>query len=58
VVSAGFIDEFMECYGESISVNRKSRKDIDTLMLQTMLSIDDKKIEYDELNVHYPDIYK
>ena len=44
IVSAGFISEFMECYGESMSVNRKSR-DLDTLMLQIMLSIDDKEIK-------------
>jgi hypothetical protein len=41
VVSAGFIDEFMQCYGESTTLRTKAR-DIDTLMLKTMLSIDDK----------------
>jgi hypothetical protein len=37
----GFIDEFMQCYGESTTLRTKAR-DIDTLMLKTMLSIDDK----------------
>jgi len=43
VISAGFIDEFMQCYGESTSLRLKSR-DIDTILLKSMLSIDDKKI--------------
>lgn len=45
VVSAGWIDEFMQCYGESMTLRTKSR-DIDTLLLKTMLSIDDKEITF------------
>ena len=45
VVSAGFIDEFMQCYGESMTLRKQSR-DIDTLVLKTMLSIDDKKLQF------------
>ena len=45
VVSAGFIDEFMQCYGESTTLRIKSR-DIDTTILKSMLSIDDKDIKF------------
>ena len=45
-VSAGFIDEFLKCYGESMTVNRKSRGELDTLMLHTMMEIDDKKLVF------------
>jgi len=44
VISAGFIDEFMQCYGESFTLKKQSRKDIDTLLLKTMLEIDDKAL--------------
>jgi len=44
IVSAGFIDEFMKCYGSSMTLNIESRKEIDTIMLHTMLEIDDKKL--------------
>ena len=47
VVAAGFVDEFMQCYGESMTLRIKSR-DIDTIMLHAMLSIDDKKIKLKE----------
>ena len=43
VRSAGFIDEFMQCYGESMTLGKKSRN-IDTTLLKTMLEIDDKVI--------------
>jgi hypothetical protein len=45
VESAGFIDEFMQCYGESSTLRLKSR-DIDTSILKSMLSIDDKVIKF------------
>ena len=42
VVSAGFINgEFMQCYGESISLFRKSRP-IDTDLLKEIFDIDDE----------------
>ena len=44
IVSAGFVDDYMQCYGESTSVRRCSRGDTDTIMLKAMLSIDDKDI--------------
>ena len=47
VLSAGFIDEFMQCYGESSTLRKQSR-DIDTTILKTMLSIDDKEIVYSD----------
>lgn len=46
LVSAGFIDEFCQCYGESVSTYTKSRKEIDTLILKQMLRIDDKKLMF------------
>ena len=45
ILSAGFIDEFMQCYGESTTLRLKSR-DIDTTILKSMLSIDDKDIRF------------
>lgn len=44
VVSAGFIDEFMQCYGSSSSLNVSSDPN-DTKMLKRMFSIEDKKIK-------------
>jgi hypothetical protein len=44
VLSAGFIDEFLQCYGESSSL-RISSKEGDTKLLHSQLSIDDKKIK-------------
>ena len=46
VISAGFIDEFMQCYGESTTLNLKSRE-IDTILLKSMLNIDDKKLIFE-----------
>lgn len=46
LVSVGFIDEFMKCYGESMSTGASSRGDVDTKMLHKMLSIADKKLEF------------
>lgn len=43
VLSAGFIDEFLQCYGESSSL-RISSKEGDTQLLHTQLNIDDKNI--------------
>jgi hypothetical protein len=45
VVSAGRIDDFMQCYGESITLNLKSR-DEDTVILKKMLNIEDKKLVF------------
>ena len=45
VISAGFVDEFMQCYGESATLHKKSR-DIDTILLKSMLSIGDKEIKF------------
>jgi hypothetical protein len=46
IISAGFIDEFLKCYGESMTVNKKSRGEYDTLMLHNMLNIDDKELKF------------
>lgn len=46
VVSAGFINEFLECYGESLSTNARSRNEVDTKMLHKMLEIEDKKLKF------------
>ena len=46
VISAGFIDEFMKCYGESQTLNLKSRFEEDTLLLHTMLEISDKTLSF------------
>lgn len=45
VVSAGMIDEFMKCHGESTTLGVNSRKQ-DTEMLHKMMGIDDKKLEF------------
>ena len=42
--SAGFVDEFMQCYGESQGLGLKS-KSTDTDRLHTQLEIADKKIK-------------
>jgi hypothetical protein len=47
VVSAGFIDEFMQCYGSSTSLRANSRPAEDTKLLKSMFSIDDKEIIFD-----------
>ena len=54
IESAGFIDEFMQCYGESSSLRKQSRN-IDTTILKSMLSIDDKKIVFDDENNPFMD---
>ena len=46
VISAGFIDEFMKCYGESLTVRSKSRGQKDTDMLHKELGINDKKLVF------------
>lgn len=45
IVSAGFVDEFCQCYGESMSLRIRSR-DIDTILLKAMLDLSDKKIDF------------
>jgi hypothetical protein len=45
LVSAGFIDEFMQCYGESSSTGVSSRKERDTKILHETLGISDKRID-------------
>ena len=44
LISAGFIDEFMQCFGESMTLNIKARPDEDTRLLKKMFQIDDKHI--------------
>ncbi len=39
VISAGFVSENFECYGESFSLKVKSRGDIDTKLLRQMLRL-------------------
>jgi hypothetical protein len=46
LVSAGFIDEFMQCYGSSSSLRIGSRPEEDTKLLQKMFQIQDKKLTY------------
>lgn len=47
VISAGFVDEFMQCFGESMTLRSKSR-DIDTYILKSMLGLDDKEIIFED----------
>ena len=46
VISAGFVSEFLTCYGSSMSLGVESRPDIDTLMLHSMLRFEDKEIRF------------
>ena len=45
IVSAGFIDEFMQCYGSSASLNISSREK-DTILLKVLFQLQDKKIDF------------
>lgn len=45
--SAGFVDEFLQCYGESTTLRLKSKPE-DTRILRTQLNIEDKKLEFDD----------
>ena len=45
LVSAGFIDEFMNCYGSSMTLRVSSRPE-DTELLHRFFRIDDKKLTY------------
>lgn len=47
VVSAGMVDEFLQCYGESTTLKCKS-KDVDTEYLRIQLGIDDKQLTFKE----------
>ena len=46
LVSAGFIDEYMQCYGSSSTLRASSRPDEDTELLHKMFKIQDKEIKY------------
>jgi hypothetical protein len=46
VRSAGFVDEFMQCYGESQGLRLKS-KDGDTELLHRQLNLSDKQINWE-----------
>jgi hypothetical protein len=46
LVSAGFIDEFMNCYGSSESLRASSRPNEDTELLHRMFDIRDKELKY------------
>jgi len=46
VVSAGFVDEFMQCYGRSMSLSTLSRPNRDTELLKKFFNIQDKDIKY------------
>jgi len=46
IISAGFIDEFMNCFGSSMTCRCSTRGDIDTIMLHEMLNIDDKELKF------------
>jgi hypothetical protein len=49
VVSAGFIDDYLQCYGESASLMMKrSRKKVDTDLLRKTLDIDDKELLFSD----------
>mgnify|MGYP007134672514 CR=1 FL=1 len=44
-VSAGFVDEFLNCYGESSSMGLRSRPE-DTNLLRSSLGMNDLEIKY------------
>ena len=46
LVSAGFIDEFIQCYGSSTSLRASSRPNEDTKLLHKMFNIQDKEVKY------------
>jgi len=48
IVSAGFVGEFMECYGSSSTLRVSSRPEKDTKMLHRLFEIDDKEIKFKE----------
>lgn len=48
IVSAGFIDEFLQCFGESSSLMIGSRKEVDTNLLRNMLDIEEKELTFKE----------
>lgn len=45
VLSAGFVDDFLQCFGESITLKIKSKSG-DTEILHMQLDIDDKKMKF------------
>lgn len=48
IVSAGFIDEFLQCFGESNSLMIKSRKQVDTDLFKEMMDIEEKELTLKE----------
>lgn len=46
IVSAGSIDEFMQCFGESFTLNVRTRGNMDTTLLHRMLEIEDKQLRF------------
>ena len=44
VLAAGFVNEFMDCYGESMTLRLKSRGEEDTYRLHAMTDLDDKEV--------------
>ena len=47
VVSAGMVDEFLQCYGESTSLRCKSKAE-DTEYLRIQLGINNKRLTFKE----------
>lgn len=41
IVSAGFVSPNLECYGESVSLKKASRTDVDTALLDRTLGTED-----------------
>jgi len=46
IISGGYIDEFLNCYGSSMTLRIKSRPEEDTEILHQMLNIKDKEIKF------------
>lgn len=46
IVSAGFVDEFMNCYGSSSTLRVSSRPEEDTKLLHKLFEIEDKEIKF------------
>ncbi len=50
VIGAGFVSSNLQCYGESVSLNKKSRNDPDTKLLYRMLNgWEDRDIPYEPI---------
>lgn len=46
LVSAGHIDEYMKCYGESVSLFKQSRPEEDTKLLRSFLNMEEVEEAY------------